>query len=199
MGESSCPWLCLAMEVTLCYPQSVFVTRFMIQDEMRIGNTQCDNCIIGTVIALQYLACIFQIIACIIQSDEVHLAANILSWSADLVYCSVCACMQTQHFVQLDERDKRPDIAIGIPFPPDLAPEIMPTFEGHPVRAQLSDRSNAPATGRAPGPEPALDRRARPLSPRTQGKPAQGIPTTGGGAASTPEWAQPPPGYPTAK
>ena len=135
MGESSCPWLCLAMEVTLCYPQSVFVTRFMIQDEMRIGNTQCDNCIIGTVIALQYLACIFQIIACIIQSDEVHLAANILSWSADLVYCSVCACMQTQHFIQLDERDKRPDIAIGIPFPPDLAPEIMPTFEGHPVRA----------------------------------------------------------------
>ena len=62
MCESSCPWLCLAMEVTLCYPQSVFVTRFMIQDEMRIGNTQCDNCIIGTVIALQYLACIFQII-----------------------------------------------------------------------------------------------------------------------------------------
>ena len=46
MGESSCPWLCLAMEVVLCYPQSVFVTRFMIQDEMRIGNTQCDNCLV---------------------------------------------------------------------------------------------------------------------------------------------------------
>ena len=105
-------------------------------------------------------------IACIIQSDEVHLAANILSWSADLVYCSVCACMQTQHSIQLDERDKRPAIAIGIPFPPDLAPEIMPTFEGHPGKQGVS----------------------------------QGIPTTGtGGAAATPEWAQPPPGYPTAK
>ena len=46
MCEQNCPHVCLAMEVTLCYAQSVFVTRFMIQDEMHIQNTQCDNCII---------------------------------------------------------------------------------------------------------------------------------------------------------
>ena len=36
-----------------CFPQSVASTRFMIQDEMRLETTKCDNCIIGTMIALQ--------------------------------------------------------------------------------------------------------------------------------------------------
>ena len=43
MCESSCPWLCLAVEVTLCYPQSVFVTRFMIQDGIANTHTHTDS------------------------------------------------------------------------------------------------------------------------------------------------------------
>lgn len=132
MCESSCPWLCLALEVTLCYPQSVFVTRFMIQDEMQIHNTQCDNCLIGTVIVLQYISCILQCAACITGNDELEIVADAFSLFADLVYCSVCACMQAQHKSQLDERDRHPNIVLGTPFPPDLAPDLMPTFTGHP-------------------------------------------------------------------
>ena len=33
---------------------------------------------------------------------------------------------------QLDERDRHPNIVLGTPFPPDLAPDLMPTFTGHP-------------------------------------------------------------------
>jgi hypothetical protein len=36
------------MEVTCCFAQSVASTRWLIQDELRIQTTQCDNCIIGT-------------------------------------------------------------------------------------------------------------------------------------------------------
>jgi hypothetical protein len=39
--------LCL-LQVTCCFAQSVASTRWMIQDELGIQNTQCDNCIIGT-------------------------------------------------------------------------------------------------------------------------------------------------------
>ncbi len=38
--------------------QSVASTRWMLQDEMRLQNTECDNCIIGTMFAAQYLACL---------------------------------------------------------------------------------------------------------------------------------------------
>lgn len=40
------------------FPQSVASTRWMLQDEMRLRNTDCDNCIIGTMFAAQYLACL---------------------------------------------------------------------------------------------------------------------------------------------
>jgi hypothetical protein len=35
---------------------------------------------------------------------------------ADMVWCSVCACMQTQHKIEMDERDKNPG-AIPPPLP----------------------------------------------------------------------------------
>lgn len=57
-GEQSCPQCCLATEVIVCFPQSVASTRWMLQDEMRLRNTECDNCIIGTMFAAQYLACL---------------------------------------------------------------------------------------------------------------------------------------------
>ncbi len=47
MGEQNCPEFCLVMEVCFCFAQSVASTRWLLQDEMRIANTKCDNCIIG--------------------------------------------------------------------------------------------------------------------------------------------------------
>jgi len=42
-GESNCPEFCLAVEVCCCFAQSVASTRWMIQDEQHLQNTQCDN------------------------------------------------------------------------------------------------------------------------------------------------------------
>ncbi len=82
-------------------------------------------------IALEFIACICHIVACIVGSDELRALAHLVQCIADLVWCSVCACMQarsrarlsvpiptnpfyllvaqqTQHRIELDERDKHP-------------------------------------------------------------------------------------------
>jgi len=50
---------------------------------------------------VQQLACIFSIIACIVGNDELQVASNLLNCLRD----GVCACMQTQHKVEIDKRD----------------------------------------------------------------------------------------------
>ncbi|KAF2573299.1 hypothetical protein F2Q70_00001320, partial [Brassica cretica] len=104
-GESKCPQLCLATEVFLCFGNSVASTRFLLQDEFNIQTTKCDNCIIGFMFCLSQVACIFSIVACLVGSDELSEASQILSCCADMVYCTVCACMQTQHKLEMDKRD----------------------------------------------------------------------------------------------
>ncbi|KAG0490227.1 hypothetical protein HPP92_007090 [Vanilla planifolia] len=104
-GESKCPELCLCTEVFCCFGNSVASTRFLLQDEFNIQTTQCDNCIIGFMFCLQQLACIVSCIAMIVGSEELQEASQILNCLSDLVYCTVCACMQTQHKVEMDKRD----------------------------------------------------------------------------------------------
>lgn len=104
-GESRCPEFCLCTEVFLCFGNSVASTRFLLQDEFNIQTTQCDNCIIGFMFCLQQLACIFSLVACIVGSDELREASQVLNILADLTYCTVCACMQTQHKIEMDKRD----------------------------------------------------------------------------------------------
>eukprot|EP00249_Psilotum_nudum_P010483 c22565_g2_i2 orf=1-702(-) len=104
-GERNCPEFCLCTEVWCCFPNSVQSTRFMLQDEFNIQTTRCDNCIIGFMFCLQQIACIFSIIAAIVGSEEIETASQLLSCLSDGVYCTVCACMQTQHKVELDKRD----------------------------------------------------------------------------------------------
>ncbi|KAL8266586.1 hypothetical protein R6Q59_003930 [Mikania micrantha] len=104
-GERKCPTFCLCTEVFCCFGNSVASTRFLLQDEFNIQTTKCDNCIIGCMVCLQQLACIFSIIACIVGSDELNEASQLLNCLADLVFCSVCSCMQTQHKVEMDKRD----------------------------------------------------------------------------------------------
>jgi len=60
-GESKCPSCCLCAETFFCFAQSVMGTRWMLQDQMQIQNTKCDNCLIGTMVALQYVSCIFSV------------------------------------------------------------------------------------------------------------------------------------------
>uniref|UniRef100_A0A7N0UHN9 PLAC8 family protein n=2 Tax=Kalanchoe fedtschenkoi TaxID=63787 RepID=A0A7N0UHN9_KALFE len=104
-GESRCPEFCLATEVFLCFGNSVASTRFLLQDEFNIQTTKCDNCIIGFMFCLQQVACIFSIVAMIVGSDELSEASQLLNCLSDMVYCSVCACMQTQHKIEMDKRD----------------------------------------------------------------------------------------------
>ena len=107
----------------------------MIQDEMHLENTQCDNCLIGTMIALQYLACICSIVACLTQNEAIDDLSECLNCAADLMYCGVCACMQAQHKRQLDERDANPNIVVGTLAPPVtqmFAPQQQQHMGGHP-------------------------------------------------------------------
>lgn len=104
-GESQFPELCLAAEVICCFGYSVGSTRFLLQDEFNIQTTQCDNCIIATMIILNQVACVFSIIAMICGNSQIQQASQMLSCLANTVYCTVCACMQTQHKIEMDKRD----------------------------------------------------------------------------------------------
>ncbi|GMH32175.1 hypothetical protein BSKO_00009 [Bryopsis sp. KO-2023] len=123
-GEQNCPGFCLCLEVCCCFGSSVAVTRWMIQDELRIQNSTCDNCLMGTMLFLQQLACICQMAACILQSAELERLADIISFIAEVLFWSVCACMQTQHKIQLDDRDKGGNTGAGpvVNAPPAIGP-----------------------------------------------------------------------------
>ncbi|XP_047096390.1 uncharacterized protein LOC124708769 [Lolium rigidum] len=104
-GESRCPEVCLATEVFCCFGTSVGSTRFLLQDEFNIQTTQCDNCIISFMFILQQLACICSIVACIVGNQQLSEASRAISCLSDMVYWTVCSCMQTQHKVEMDKRD----------------------------------------------------------------------------------------------
>lgn len=126
-GEQRCPECCLCLEVFCCFGQSVASTRWLLQDEMHIQNTDCDNCIIATMIFFQYLSCLCWLAACITGNDVIQDMAQIIDIIADCLWVSVCACMQTQHKVQIDERDSNPGL-VRPPIGPYVAPgqQAMP-------------------------------------------------------------------------
>ncbi|KAB1210597.1 hypothetical protein CJ030_MR6G010893 [Morella rubra] len=75
------------------------------------------SCMQGFMFCLQQLACIFSIIACLSGNDELQEASQRLNCFADLTYCTVCACMQTQHKIEMDKRDGKfePQPMMGVP------------------------------------------------------------------------------------
>ena len=125
MGEQNAPELCLCLEACCCFPTSVQVTRYMVQDEMHVENTQCDNCLIGTMVFFQYLACACRIAACLTQNEELEDLSDLVDLIADLLFCTVCACMQTQAKVQMDERDANPALAVGGGPRPPMQPPMQ--------------------------------------------------------------------------
>ncbi|KAL6501707.1 hypothetical protein OROGR_026840 [Orobanche gracilis] len=160
-------------EVFLCFGNSVASTRFLLQDEFNIQTTQCDNCIIGFMFCLQQIACIFSIVAMITGNDELSEASQILSCLSDMVYCSVCACMQTQHKVEMDKRDGK--------FGPQPA-MMVPSAQG----MSRLDQQQPPIVGH-PHPPPPQTAFGYPSAP--------GYPPPGGYAYPSPG-TYPPPGYP---
>lgn len=177
-GESKCPEFCLATEVCLCFGNSVASTRFLLQDEFNIQTTQCDNCIIGFMFCLQQIACIFSIVAMIVGSDEISEASQILSCFSDMVYCTVCACMQTQHKVEMDKRDGK--------FGPQ--PMAVPP-------AQHMSRLDQPYPPTVGYPPPPAYGQPGGYPPQAQGYPGTGYPPQ---AQGYPGSGYPPPGYPPA-
>ncbi|XP_023513590.1 leucine-rich repeat extensin-like protein 2 isoform X3 [Cucurbita pepo subsp. pepo] len=191
-GEGHCPEACLCTEVFCCFANSVASTRFMLQDEFNIQTTECDNCIIGFMLCLSQLACICSIIACLLGSEELQEASDIVTCLSNLVYCSVCACMQTQHKMELDKRDGK--------FGPQQAMAVPPT--------QQMSRINQPIPGPVGYPPPMYGQPfGHPPPPYVQGYPpppsAQGYPPpplAQGYASPPPTQGYPPPpsaqGYP---
>ncbi|XP_074264797.1 uncharacterized protein LOC141587245 isoform X1 [Silene latifolia] len=176
-GESRCPEFCLATEVFCCFANSVASTRFMLQDEFNIQTTQCDNCIIGFMFCLNQVACIFSIVAMIVGSEEISQASHILNLLSDVVYCSVCACMQTQHKVEMDKRDGM----FG------SQPMAVPPVQG----MSRIDQPYPPTVGYPPAqPQPAYG------YPPAQPQPVYGYPPPGAAPPQGYPPAYPPQGYP---
>ncbi|KAF5841005.1 hypothetical protein DUNSADRAFT_14712 [Dunaliella salina] len=73
---------------------------------------------------MQYVACLCHIAACVTGSGELQEAARLVDCLADLMWCTVCGCMQTQHKIELDERDKNPGMS------PVMAPPIQAIAAG---------------------------------------------------------------------
>ncbi|KAK1352781.1 Proteasome subunit alpha type 5-1 family protein [Heracleum sosnowskyi] len=121
-GEKNCPEFCLCTEVFCCFSNSVASTRFLLQDQFAIQTTKCDNCIISFMLCLQQLACICSLVAMIVDMDEISEASQLLSCLSDWVYCTVCACMQTQHKIEMDKRDGQfgPQ-PMGVPPPQQMS------------------------------------------------------------------------------
>lgn len=134
-GEQSAPEFCLCLEVFCCFAQSVASTRWMLQDELAIKTTECDNCIIGTMICAQYFACICSIAACLTGSQEINDLAQLLDCVADVLWCTVCSCMQTQAKAELDLRDGR-GAGGAAPAAPHHAPGIQMIQTGYPQQPQ---------------------------------------------------------------
>ena len=76
---------------------------------------------------------------------------DVLTVTADLSYCSICACMQTQHKLQLDARDE------GRYVPPIYqSPDVQSMTRGYP--ADGAYQGNAYSTAVPPQGYPAMRR-----------------------------------------
>merc|ERR1712060_647418 len=107
-AEGSCPDVCLCMEAFCCTPTSILVTRYQIQDDRGLQNTQCDNACMAFAACLAYVSCILDLIACCVDSGELDAVRHCMHVSVDVVWGSMCACILTQHQIELDVADKAP-------------------------------------------------------------------------------------------
>jgi len=94
---------------------------------------------------LQQLACVCSLLAACTDSPGLDAASDAINVLADLTYCSVCACLQTQHRVELDVRDGR-----RAPLNPDGAAARRAAETAPPVvQAMAKEGRPAPHAGPA--------------------------------------------------
>jgi len=136
-GEEKAPDCCLATETLCCFPSSVAVTRFMLQDEQRLANSPTDNCLIATQFALAQIACICSCAACLTGSDELASIANCLVCAADVGWCLLCGCLQAQHFDALEQRDESTSMT-----PPPVQQMVVPRAPPELQKVPLPQQSN---------------------------------------------------------
>ncbi|KAK8630960.1 hypothetical protein V6N13_079729 [Hibiscus sabdariffa] len=196
--EDKCPTFCLCLEVFCCLSNSVASTRFLLQDEYDIQTTQCDNCLIAFMIILGQVACICHLLACLTGNEDLQDVAEILTCLSDLVYCTVCACMQTQHKAEMDYRHSVP--GGGVMMVPTV--QQMSRFD-HPVPPNVTQQPQYPPAQYSAGPYPAQQGHWQqqppaygygyPAGPQPymQGYPTNATPPPG----SYGGYQQPPPGY----
>ena len=96
LGESGSPEVCLCIESFLCTHFAVQATRFYMMDTRQIQPDPVDNQIIRCHNALQCLAFIFELAACISRDAEVIDAAAAIRTLADCVYVAVLSCFAAQ-------------------------------------------------------------------------------------------------------
>jgi hypothetical protein len=162
-------------------------TRFMIQDEQRVMNTQCDNCLIGFMLCTQQLALCLRCIAMISNNPDIETLADAVDCLADLTYASVCACMLTQQQIQIQYRDSRArggvvPGAMQAPTPPTMqpgarsGPRVVQPIAVEPAQAQTTYVYTQPP----PRPAPPIVHHHAPPPPPAQSDPygRGGKPTT---------------------
>mmetsp|Transcript_146882 Transcript_146882/g.366322 ORF Transcript_146882/g.366322 Transcript_146882/m.366322 type:complete len:227 (-) Transcript_146882:69-749(-) len=125
------PWLCL--EVCCCTSQAILGNRFMIQTRFDRQNDPCDDCLLT-------LVCLFDCLALFARCFMDEETADCLKAASDCLYATVCACMLTQHKVELEiikEELKSvpyggiPEHIFGV-LPPKQQ-EMLPVVQGVPV------------------------------------------------------------------
>ena len=136
-------WRC--MQVFCCFGQSVASTRWGIQDEMHLQNTKCDNCIIGTMIAAQYLACLCWVspplhacvqLSCCGAAQLLRFRHRLwLSASAARDAACACACwhtIQAAPAASADSRNSPPPLTATSSLlpPPPCPPPALPADRG---------------------------------------------------------------------
>ncbi|KAH9719466.1 plac8 family protein [Citrus sinensis] len=139
----------------------------------KCGESKCPEICLATegfMFCLSQLACIFSLVACIVGSDELQEASQILNLLADLVYCTVCACMQTQHKVEMDKRDGK----FG-PQPMAVPPHQQMSRIDQPYPATVGYPPQQQAYGYPPQGYPPPQGQGYP-PPQGQGYPAGGYP-----------------------
>ncbi|MCD7471333.1 hypothetical protein HAX54_011681 [Datura stramonium] len=146
----------------------------------RCGENRCPEFCLATegfMLILSQVACLCRLAAMLTGDDEIEEAAHILTCISDMVYYSVCACMQTQHKIELDKRDgkfgpspmtippvqqmSRLDQPYGptVGYPPSYgAPygQPQPRYQGYPAAAPGFPPPSVSAYPPGPYPPPSV-------------------------------------------
>jgi len=102
-------------------------TRYLLQDQMVIANTPCDDALVAFLIFTEQLACIFRCAGDLTGNAALEEVGVVLTCAADATYCSVCGCMQVQHSLQLkaleEGRYAAPAFIAGMPSYGSVPPQ----------------------------------------------------------------------------